>query len=538
MVEISDVSEYQGDIDWSKVPPDVGIYHRLWAWRPNELRRDAKVDFNVSHSGLDRLEGGYLRVNPVLWSPRYAAQLLFDECDRQELLRDECLRPAVDIEPTADAQANGRIDWPAWTRGFFAEWRALTTIPLRVYTSGSFFDSLLGGVEDWPEWVDCWVAHTGVPAGQPKFTTRAVLHQYSFTGRRPGIAGDVDMDVSMPGVTTDDLIIKKAGTAVARQMDLSPNRSSRGGATVRLIAVHTAEGSQRKESLGAYFRNPAVEASSHDGGDAFGLLGYVPYEEKAWTLLNGNPISDNLELCAFATMTREQWMSEVDITYYHTDLKRDVTVYNPKALLKWCAAWIRERCLARNIPIKKIDAAAIKRGESGVIGHIDWTLTGDGSHTDPGPNFPWDYVISLANNSGEDDMGLTPEQDARLTTIYNFLGLTAGAPVNPDTGKRATMFEVVWGQDELIVGKLGPLFKDVLDAVKAVPGGEDVSTKLDEVLQLASVGAETLETLVAAVKAIPANPNGNGQAVVKLSDVTEALENVFRRVRMGFPPAS
>lgn len=178
-------------------------------------------------------------------------------------------------------------------------------------------------------------------------------------------------------------------------MILSPNRSSRNGAKVRLIAVHSAEGARDRISLGKYFQGP-VDASSHVGIDAGGVEQYVPYNEKAWTLLNGNPISENAELCAFARWSRAQWLSEGTVD----------GVVNPKRMLDNAAAWIRERCLANGIPIRKIDAAAIKRGEAGVIGHVDWTNTGDGNHTDPGPNFPWDYVMAraAANQEGEEEM--------------------------------------------------------------------------------------------------------------------------------------
>lgn len=187
----------------------------------------------------------------------------------------------------------------------------------------------------------------------------------------------------------------------------SPNHSSRNGATVRLVAVHTAEGSRRRADLGAYFSRPSVGASSHVGIDSGGIESYVDYSRYSWTLLNGNPISDNAELCAFAMMTRAQWLSETTITFYHPELRRNVTVDNPRQLLDNTAAWIRQRCLARGIPIRKIDAAAVDRGEWGVIGHVDWTYSniGQGDHVDPegphyrrGTGFPWDYVIAKAND--------------------------------------------------------------------------------------------------------------------------------------------
>lgn len=162
----------------------------------------------------------------------------------------------------------------------------------------------------------------------------------------------------------------------------SPNRSARGKAPVRLIIIHTAEGARTVTSLGNYFASAAIQASSHVGIDDTGTEQYVPYTEASWTTRAANPISENAELCGFAAWTRGQWLNE-----HHPMLERT-------------AAWIRERCLARGIPIRKLTPAQVGSGLPGVCGHVDWTLgMHDGSHTDPGPGFPWDVVMDLAAGS-------------------------------------------------------------------------------------------------------------------------------------------
>jgi hypothetical protein len=173
----------------------------------------------------------------------------------------------------------------------------------------------------------------------------------------------------------------------------------RGSAPVRLIAVHTAEGSRTAASLGSYFYAPATQASSHVGIDAGATLQYVDPSRSAWTIRSGNPVSENAELCGFAAWTREQWLGSATV---------DGCV-NPIGILNRTADWVRARCLARNIPIRKLTPAQVGAGMSGVIGHIDWTLgMHDGTHTDPGSGFPWDYVIARASaGSG----GVTPSDD-------------------------------------------------------------------------------------------------------------------------------
>lgn len=159
----------------------------------------------------------------------------------------------------------------------------------------------------------------------------------------------------------------------------SPNHESRAGTVVDLLAVHTAEGARRAADLGRYFQNPDVEASSHDGADNGETIRYVDYERAAWTLLNGNRRSENLELCGFAHWSRDDWFANVGI-------------------LNECAAWLAQRSVARNIPLRKLSPAEVDAGMSGVIGHADWTYSviGWGNHTDPGPSFPWDYVLDRA----------------------------------------------------------------------------------------------------------------------------------------------
>jgi hypothetical protein len=160
--------------------------------------------------------------------------------------------------------------------------------------------------------------------------------------------------------------------------------SSRNGATVRVLAVHTTEGAMTVGDLRAFFDRPNAKGSSHASADSSGNLaegaadGFVPYDRSAWTLRNGNPWSENLELCAHAGWTRSQWLSR------------------PR-LLEACALWLARRSKARGIPLVKLTVAQLRLGQRGVIDHDDYSdATGDGLHWDVGENFPWDVVIPRA----------------------------------------------------------------------------------------------------------------------------------------------
>ncbi len=155
--------------------------------------------------------------------------------------------------------------------------------------------------------------------------------------------------------------------------------SSRGGARVIWVAVHTAEGARTAEDLRAYFARSTTSSAHAVADDTTLLQSLVPYDRAAWTLRNGNARSDNLELCGFADWTRDEWIEQHG------------------GMLHAAATWIRSRCKARGIPIRKLTPAQVGAGWSGVIGHVDYTNgTGDGTHWDPGPGFPWDIVMALA----------------------------------------------------------------------------------------------------------------------------------------------
>lgn len=209
--------------------------------------------------------------------------------------------------------------------------------------------------------------------------------------------------------------------------------SSRRGARVRLVALHTTEGILRNEDLRAFFNRANAQGSSHAAADRGGLLesGFVPYGEAAWTLRSGNPISDNLEQCGFAKWTRDRWLTD------------EIGTINAAAL------WVRQRCTARGIPIRYLTHAQLRAGESGVIQHNDWSVAmKDGSHWDCGPNYPIDVVISKARaQAGSAAPGPAP------TTRKDDMGLQ-NFPVPPTVGAPARMrLNCPTGKASIIVGR-------------------------------------------------------------------------------------
>jgi len=162
----------------------------------------------------------------------------------------------------------------------------------------------------------------------------------------------------------------------------SPNYSSRGGAGIRLIVLHTAEGARTIESLGSFFGNSSAQVSSHTGADdKQNTVGeYVKRGNKAWTSANANPVAVQIELCGFAAWTKSQWQNE------------------HRNMLDNCAKWIAEESKALGIPIKRLSPSEAQGSGRGVCQHVDLGAWG-GSHHDCGPGFPMDEVLKMAGGT-------------------------------------------------------------------------------------------------------------------------------------------
>jgi hypothetical protein len=175
--------------------------------------------------------------------------------------------------------------------------------------------------------------------------------------------------------------------ALKRKWIPSPNYSSRGGAGVRLIVLHTAEGARTIEELGNFFKSSSSGVSSHVGiDDKAGTIGeYVKRGSKAWTAANANPVAVQAELCAFAKWSTAEWNKH-------------------PAMLENTARWIAEEAKALGIPITKLSASQAQGSGRGVCQHNDLGSWG-GGHWDCGGGFPIDRVLDMARSGGSSSGG-------------------------------------------------------------------------------------------------------------------------------------
>lgn len=189
------------------------------------------------------------------------------------------------------------------------------------------------------------------------------------------------------------------------------NSSSRGGATITLVAIHTNEGpnpagdegrDRSAENLVAWMEANGV--SYHVIVDDDTAVRQVSDGRASWSLRTGNSRSLNLCFIGYARFSRAEWLAHQN-------------------MLRLAANQVRAWCDHYGIPKRKLTAAQVGANERGICGHWDWTVgKKDGSHTDPGAGFPWDVFIDLVNGTTspttpEDDM--TPAQAAMLEIVFD-----------------------------------------------------------------------------------------------------------------------
>lgn len=162
----------------------------------------------------------------------------------------------------------------------------------------------------------------------------------------------------------------------------SPNHGPDRSQT-RLLVIHTSEGAQTFQSLGRFLANPRANVSYHVGFDnttsnAIGEFVFPPF--KSWSAHKANSVAEHGCCCtpngAARGWSREDWL-------------------NHPNMLAACKAWLQEESSRYGIPLVKLNGTRIAEGAKGVCGHKDCVDAGlGGNHVDPGPNFPWDVVLS------------------------------------------------------------------------------------------------------------------------------------------------
>lgn len=180
---------------------------------------------------------------------------------------------------------------------------------------------------------------------------------------------------------------------------------------IQYVVIHTTEGSEgatSAEAGAAYDKRRTDGVSTHLFIDSDSALQEVPFGDRAHAArFHGNEIGVQIELCGTARQTVAQWHDPVSL-----------------AMLRLAAVEVAAICRAYEIPPVRLTVAQVRAAyhapassrPKGICGHYDVTRAypeDGGSHTDPGPAFPWDELLAMVRAELEGDM-VTEEDVAKI----------------------------------------------------------------------------------------------------------------------------
>ncbi len=201
----------------------------------------------------------------------------------------------------------------------------------------------------------------------------------------------------------------------------SPNNQSRAGTKVDLWIIHTQEGNGNADSLAHYLQGNVGVSYHYTISEDFNDHGVtvcdvVDTDQASWSVLTANNRSINLCFAGSrTTWTRAQWMQQ----------SRAINV----------AAYLCVKdCLRYGIPIKVMPWGKYSSPGGITDHHYVTQYLGIGTHTDCGPNFPWDYFTQRIQYYVDalkptpppppppPDPGPVGPADDQLTMRWNMLG--------------------------------------------------------------------------------------------------------------------
>lgn len=156
-------------------------------------------------------------------------------------------------------------------------------------------------------------------------------------------------------------------------VQFGPNNGSRYGARIRNWLIHTEQGNATAASLAQYCRTPASQVSYHYVVRDGEVHCPVDTDRASWSVLDANPYTINACFAgSYAEWSRDQWMKR----------EHDIAV----------VAWLAVQDAHKYGLSVEIIEPPYYVGD-GIADHKYVTQAlGIGTHTDVGPNFPWDVL--------------------------------------------------------------------------------------------------------------------------------------------------
>lgn len=180
------------------------------------------------------------------------------------------------------------------------------------------------------------------------------------------------------------MLLLKPDSPLVNSLAVSPNFEDSGDYDRRsrwvvLHTMETAEGNSIAESIGGnWFTNPDAQASAHYCVDNDSIVQGVNEGDYAWASgPTGNYLGIQIEMAGRASQTRAEWLDDYS-----------------RAMLERVAALTADICTRQGIPVRVLTDEQVAAGEAGITTHAALArVFRETNHTDPGPNFPWDYLM-------------------------------------------------------------------------------------------------------------------------------------------------
>lgn len=152
--------------------------------------------------------------------------------------------------------------------------------------------------------------------------------------------------------------------------------------TIDLLVIHDMEMPEKPdtaEGCAQFFHHQAKSthgdgSSAHYCVDKDSVVQCVYDHDVAWAAPGANHDGLHFEHAGYARQTHRQWNDD----------------YSTRMLLI-SAKLVATKAHQYRIPITFLKETELKQGHRGITGHLQVTRSGigQGSHTDPGENFPW-----------------------------------------------------------------------------------------------------------------------------------------------------
>jgi hypothetical protein len=180
------------------------------------------------------------------------------------------------------------------------------------------------------------------------------------------------------------MLLLEKDSPLADSIAVSPNFSDSGNYDrkskwVVLHTMETGENSSIAENIGAgWFTNPNAQASAHYCVDDNSIVQCVNEGDYAWASgPTGNLNGIQIEMAGRAAQSRADWLDNYS-----------------RSMLERTAALTADICKRHGIPVRVLSDEQVARGEAGITTHASLArVFRETDHSDPGPNFPWDFFM-------------------------------------------------------------------------------------------------------------------------------------------------